>query len=201
LLAPYFLYAALLHLMRGGELGPRFKVLALAVYLSIGGLPAAANRVINLMVVCFDNRAGHEYVNDTPLAECLRKIPVAGTLLVTNDLRYPANNFWRSMMQMQIPGIFGHRMYAGNLRWEKYFVDENRFGFQDSLIAGDLETIERHAETLGWTHGVLFKRKPFVRGDWPVLCENDEVLIVEFPSQSRETRRKAAEGGADAEDR
>ena len=84
------------------------------------------------------------------------------------------------MMQMQIPGIFGHHMYAGNLRWEKYFVDKERFDIQESLVSGNVKSIEENARALGWTHGVFFKRKEFVRGNWPVVCENSEVVIVSF---------------------
>ncbi len=183
-LAPFFLYAAFIRLLHASGLSPFFKICSLVLYLSIGGFLAAANRISNLKVVYANNSRGHEYVNNYPLAECLEKIPVENSLLVTNDLRYPANNFWRTMMQMQIPGLFGHQMYAGNLRWEKYFVDEERFAIQESLVGGSVESIEHNAKKLGWTHAIFFKRKEFVKGNWPVVCENSEVVIVSFETNT-----------------
>jgi len=185
-LAPFFLYAALIRLLHGTNLSLFMRISALVLYLSAGGFLAAANRISNLLVVHSDNSLGHEYVNNYSLAECLEKIPVHNSLLVTNDLRYPANNFWRTMMQMQIPGLFGHRMYAGNLRWEKYFVDKERFEKQESLVKGSVKSIEHFVKTLGWTHGVFFKRKEFIRGNWPVVCENNEVVIVSFKNVNDE---------------
>jgi hypothetical protein len=179
-LAPFFLYAGLVRLLHAANLSIPLKVFTLVLYLSIGGFPAAVNRIANLKAVYSNNSQGHEYVSNYALGECLEKVPVQNSLLVTNDLRYPANNFWRTMMQMQIPGIFGHHMYAGNLRWEKYFVDKERFDVQESLVTGDVKSIEDNAKLFGWTHGVFFKRKEFVRGDWPVVCENSEVVIVSF---------------------
>ena len=60
---------------------------------------------------------GGESVSNIMLASALKDIPVRGTLLATNDLRYPANHFHRPEAQMQFSALFGHQMYVSNLHY------------------------------------------------------------------------------------
>ena len=48
---------------------------------------------------------GSEYADNRSLAEALAVISTEGTIVVTNDLRYPAQNFTRDYRQMQIPAL------------------------------------------------------------------------------------------------
>ena len=143
-------------------------------------VPVIANR-INSAILFVENKTGwHEYVNNESLAECLSRVPVKGSMLVTNDLRYPADNFTRDMMQLQIPALFGHTMYAGNAKYESNFADLTKFDEQRALIEGSVGEISHLAQLRGWTHGIVFKRKAYIRGDWKVICENDAVLIYSY---------------------
>jgi hypothetical protein len=61
-----------------------------------------------------DPASGNDFVDNRSLAEALAVIPTHGTIIVTNDLRYPAGNFTRDDRQMQIPALFGHQAFAVN---------------------------------------------------------------------------------------
>ena len=71
----------------------------------------------------------HEYANNISIAEALKQIPVNNTLLVTNDLRYPANNFQRDNKQFQLSAIWGHQCLASS----KYFITKES---EDNFIKG-----------------------------------------------------------------
>lgn len=143
-------------------------------------LPMLVNRIYNLASVYKEPKYWHEYVNNQNLGECLANVPVKGSILVTNDLRYPAENFSRNDLQVQIPALFGHQMFAGNLLYEKRFLKQEFFKAQESLVSGTVETVESNARIYGWTHAVLFKRKPSISLPFNVICENSEVQIVAF---------------------
>ena len=139
-----------------------------------------ANRAVSLGTIITDKTAWHEYVENNSVADCLSTVPVGKSLIVTNDLRYPADNFSRPGMQMQIPAIFGHQMYAGNMHWEKYYVDKQRFTEQRILLSGSYSKIVELAENFDWTHAIIFKRETFSKGDWNIICENNELFIASF---------------------
>ena len=140
----------------------------------------ASNRLYNFKLVLDDMTQWHEFVDNTQLAECLKQVPVQGSIIVTNDLTYPANNYSRTMMQMQIPGIFGHQMYAGNARWEKNYVNMELFKHQDVLSSGSWNDVVLSATNYGWTHAVIFKRTSFSTGPWDILCQNEKFFIAQF---------------------
>jgi hypothetical protein len=104
---------------------------------------------------------GYEYVDNRALGRALAMIPRDGTLVVTNDLRYPANGFFRTNRQMQIPALFGHQAFAVNYAYEAYAFSEQRMELQ-SLLQSEKwdEAIERAARRHGWTH--LLIRKDYV---------------------------------------
>ena len=104
---------------------------------------------------------GHEYVDNRPIAAALRAIPVRDSLIVTNDLRYPAEGFSRDLRQMQIPALFGHQAFAVNYSYESYPFSRNRAALQ-KLLQSDQWTaeIDEAAKMYGWTH--LLIRKDYV---------------------------------------
>lgn len=104
---------------------------------------------------------GYEYVDNRALGRALAMIPRDNTLVVTNDLRYPANGFFRTNRQMQIPALFGHQAFAVNYAYEAYAFSEQRMELQ-SLLQSEKwdEAIERAARRHGWTH--LLIRKDYV---------------------------------------
>ncbi|MEQ1757425.1 MAG: hypothetical protein ABL986_03840 [Vicinamibacterales bacterium] len=112
--------------------------------------------------VLLDNPAqGHEFADNRALGEALATIPTTGTLIVTNDLRYPADGFSRDERQMQIPALFGHQAFAVNYFYEAYPFSPERRELQKLLQAPSWSpAITEAARTHRWTH--LLIRKDYV---------------------------------------
>jgi hypothetical protein len=101
---------------------------------------------------------GHEFVDNRPIAAALSAIPLERTLIVTNDLRYPAEGFQRNNRQLQIPALFGHRAFAVNFVYEHYSFSEERRAAQELLQAPEWNAaIDEAAERYGWTHLLIRK--------------------------------------------
>ena len=104
---------------------------------------------------------GHEFVDNHYIAEALEKIPVKNTVIVTNDFRYPAENYSRDLRQMQIPSLFGHQAYAVNFVYENYPDSKNRldqqYKFRDRIWDPELMEL---AQKLGWTHLLIHRDAP-----------------------------------------
>jgi hypothetical protein len=62
--------------------------------------------------------SGHEFADNRTLAQALAIIPTSGSIIVTNDLWYPADNFGRDGRQMQIPALIGHQAFSANFSYE-----------------------------------------------------------------------------------
>jgi hypothetical protein len=125
---------------------------------------------------------GHEFVDNRALAAALAAIPVEGSLIVTNDLRYPAQRFGRDNRQMQIPALYGHQAFAVNYAYEVYSFSPERRELQ-KLLQQDAwsDAIGKAARTHGWTH--LLVRKDYPHPS-PVplarILENDEYAVYRF---------------------
>ena len=103
-----------------------------------------------------------------------------GATIVTNDLRYPAQNFTRDYRQMQIPALFGHQAFAVNYAHEA--VEERR-GLQELLQQPAwTDAIAEAARTHRWTHLVI--RKDYVHPA-PVplerIFDNQYYAVFRFP--------------------
>ena len=59
---------------------------------------------------------GYEYCNNRKLGEILKKIPREGSILATNDIRYPANDYLRKNHNYAISGTLGHQSVCSNMR-------------------------------------------------------------------------------------
>jgi hypothetical protein len=90
------------------------RAVAIAVCLGLIG-PGVISNLNHTYIVSVEPERGHEYVDNGAVADALMHIPLDGTLLATNDLRYPANNYRRDNRQFQLAGVFGHRNMASNL--------------------------------------------------------------------------------------
>jgi len=121
-----------------------------------------AGRYAEVLIV--DPERGHEFVDNRPLAEALAAIPTDNTIVVTNDLRYPAEGFGRDNRQMQIPALFGHQAFAVNYAYEAYAFSRDRQRLQ-ALLRGEQwsDAIEQAARTYHWTH--LLIRKDYAHPD------------------------------------
>ena len=122
---PFFIHAFTLSLAsrRWEQLGRRRRTAFLLILaLTIGPVAVAAAHYSVLLLRAPES--GNDFVDNRSLAEALAVVPTRGTIIVTNDLRYPAGNFTRDDRQMQIPAIFGHQAFAVNYAHEA--VEERR---------------------------------------------------------------------------
>ena len=88
-------------------------VLAYITFISIPGLFSYFN--YNYMLFT-DPSKGYEHCDNRALGEILLQIPLDGSLIVTNDSRYPANNFRLNKHNYQFAGLFGHENVATNFQ-------------------------------------------------------------------------------------
>jgi hypothetical protein len=168
---------------RWARLGPGFRVAFLcAVALAV--LPPAfvAARYSRLLILAPER--GHEFVDNQSLAEALAVIPTEATVIVTNDLRYPADGFRRDNRQMQIPALFGHQAFAVNYAYEFYDFSPQRQDLQGLLRSEEWSpAIDEAARAHQWTHLL-------VRKDYPhpsviplaLVFENDVYSVFRFGS-------------------
>ena len=154
----------------------------LAVFL---GLPIAA-KLHEINVLVRKPAAWHEFVDNGPITPALAAIPVTGSLIATNDLDYPANNYKRDRRQFQIAALFGHHAYGAGT-----------YGFYDEAPDGDERVarqerlqqpswtadLSRIACESGWTHVLLSKRVPYVK-DVPGtrLYDSDAYAVYRLPA-------------------
>ncbi len=178
---PFFIHAFTLSLAsrRWEQLGRRRRTAFLLVLaLTIGPVVVAAAHYSVLLVRAPDS--GNDFVDNRSLAGALAAIPTRGTIIVTNDLRYPAGNFTRDYRQMQIPAIFGHQAFAVNYAHEA--VEERRPLQQLLQQPTWSDEILDAALTYKWTHFLV--RKDYVHPD-PIplrmIFENESYEVFEFP--------------------
>jgi len=124
--------------------------------------------------------SGHEFVDNHQIAPALATIPIRGTVIVTNDLRYPADNFGRDDRQIQIPALFGHQAFSVDFAGEPI---EDRRELQQLLQRPKWsDAISTAARTHRWTH--LLIRKDYVHPS-PIplkrIFEDDVYAVYQFP--------------------
>lgn len=155
---------------------PFLAVIALTV------LPPVAAAAWYSRVLVVEPQQGHEFVDNRSIAEALKVIPTANSVIVTNDLRYPAEQFGRTNRQMQIPAVFGHQAFAINFAYEKYDFSSEREGLQALLSAdGWSDAIIEAARRHRWTH--LLIRKDFVHPQpipLELIFENESYSVFRF---------------------
>jgi len=159
----------------------RKAVVALAAALTF--VPPALVSLYYSRVLVEAPQAAHEFVDNHALGEALRVIPVDGSLLVTNDLRYPAGGFARTNRQMQIPALFGHQAFAINYAYEVYGFSPERMALQKLLEQEDwTSAIDDAARRHGWTHFIVRKDASHPR-DIPLtrIFDSPEYEVFRFP--------------------
>lgn len=165
LCVPILLHASVLALAgsRWGTISTaRRAVFAGVVALSV--IPAAVSAAQYGRVALLQPEAGHEFVDNRAIAAALEAIPVRHSIVVTNDLRYPAEGFSRDYRQMQIPALFGHQAFAVNYAYEAYDFSRDRLALQGLLQAEDwTPAIDDAARKYGWTHLLVRKDYPHPR--------------------------------------
>ncbi|MBI4887938.1 MAG: hypothetical protein HY824_12660 [Acidobacteria bacterium] len=150
----------------------------LALALALAPIVTVAGRYTSRLI---GNPArGYEFVDNRPLAEALAAIPIDGSIIVTNDLRYPADRFGREDRQFQIPALFGHQAFAVNYAYEPV---EYRRSLQTLLQSARWSpAILDAAREHHWTHLVI--RKDYVHPapvPLPLMFENAAYAVYSFP--------------------
>jgi hypothetical protein len=154
------------------------------VLMALTVLPAALVAVSYARVLVVRPKLGHEFVDNRLLGEALSTIPRENTIIVTNDLRYPAEGFSRDDRQMQIPALFGHQAFAVNFAYETYPFSDERRAAQNLLREAEWsEAIEEAARRHRWTH--LLIREDYIH---PALIplervfDNGTYSVFRFPA-------------------
>ncbi|MDA9761649.1 DUF2298 domain-containing protein [Desulfobacterales bacterium] len=152
-------------------------------------IPGLVSLVGHTYILLTKPALGHEYVSNAKIGEVLSKIPTQGTLIVTNDLRYPANNYKRKNRQFQFAGIFGHQNLATNFKYVRVSKTEwmalRKIKNQiDQLFCGDRwksEEVEALKQTYPITHLVIHKNYPHPE-DIPLekVYENEDYILYVF---------------------
>jgi hypothetical protein len=157
----------LLHAFVLSVIGPRWSRLGagrrspvlLAVLLV--ALPPLYVGVRYARVLALEPESGHEFADNREIAPALAIVPREGTIVVTNDLRYPADGFRRENRQMQIPSLFGHQAFAVNYVYEAYAFSAERLELQKLLEAEQwTDAIAQAARANRWTHLLIRKDYP-----------------------------------------
>lgn len=126
---------------------------------------------------------GEEAVDNTDIIPALRAIPVPGSLLVTNDLRSPAEDYKRPDRQPQIPAIYGHQGFLITPAYDNYLPE-----VKDKKAAQELLRLEKWdpriaeaARRYGWTHFLVHKLAPYPK-DLPLqkLYDSDRYAVYRF---------------------
>jgi hypothetical protein len=142
-----------------GALGAAGRA-AFAASVALAVLPPAAQAARYARILLVDPIRGHEFADNREIGAALRAIPVERSVVVTNDLRYPADGFTRSNRQLQIPALFGHQAFAVNYAYEEYAFSRDRLALQALLRSPEWSpAIDQAAREHGWTH--LLIRKDF----------------------------------------
>jgi hypothetical protein len=178
---PFLVHAFALSLAgtRWRQLGrPRRLAFFLAAAVVIAPVVIAAEHYSSRLLRVPES--GHEFVDNRTIAEALQTIPTEGSIIVTNDLRYPADNFGRDDRQMQIPALFGHQAFSANFSYEPV---EDRRELQQLLQRPEwTDAISTSARRHHWTHLVI--RKDYVHPS-PIplkrIFENDSYAVYQFP--------------------
>jgi hypothetical protein len=180
---PWLLHAFVLSFVgqRWTRLGARLRA-AVIVVVSLSVVPAAFVAGRYSLVLIREPENGHEFADNRSIAAALAAIPRVGTVVVTNDLRYPAQGFARTNRQLQIPALFGHQAFAVNYQYEIFGFSRERRELQSMLQASDWsDAIERAARKYHWTH--LLVRKDYMHPR-PIpleqIFENDSYSVYRF---------------------
>jgi hypothetical protein len=152
-------------------------------------IPGLVSLVGHTYILLTKPAEGHEYVSNAKIGEILSRIPTQGTLIVTNDLRYPAQNYKRKGRQFQFAGLFGHQNLLTNIAYvgvPKAKRGELRKVWEkiDTLFCGErwaAEEVEALKEKYPITHLVIHKNYPHPK-DIPLekVYKNEDYILYVF---------------------
>jgi len=145
-------------------------------------IPSLGHSLVHTGFFIVAPEKGHEYTDNHLLAEALIHIPVSGSIILTNDFRYPADNFKRDFKQMQFPALYGHQMYASNFSYERYDESDQRLALQYRFRKENWDPLlEEIAIQEGWTHLVIHRQSPHTQNiPLTLLFENSDYIVYKF---------------------
>jgi hypothetical protein len=121
------------------------------------------HRVLGARIMVTDAARGHEFADNRPMAAALNRIPLDGSVVATNDLRYPGQAGKRDLRQYQIPAIWGHQAF-GAIGYERYPGWRERAQLQEALAAPNVSCATLKAlAAQGVTHLLLHKGVAYPR--------------------------------------
>ena len=128
---------------------------AILATIAILTVPAMLHRVRGTVLMLTAPELAHEHVDNRQIAAALAAIPVQGSIVASNDLRYPANDYARDLTQYQIPAVMGHQAFALP-GYDRYTGWDERVLLQRALAQPTVpcETLEELARR-GVTHILL----------------------------------------------
>jgi hypothetical protein len=157
--------------------------------LIVAMIPGLVSLVGHTYILLTEPAKGHEYVSNARIGEVLSKIPTQGTLIVTNDLRYPAENYKRKGRQFQFAGIFGHQNLMTNIAYVGVPKAERGdlrklWKKLNTLFSGErwaAEVVKELKAKYPITHLVIHKNFPHPE-DIPLeqVFENEDYIVYAF---------------------
>lgn len=156
---------------------------AALVFVGLMVVPAIAHRIRGTALMAFDPARAHEHADNRALGDALGVVPVAGSVLATNDLRYPANGFGRDLLQFQLTSIRGHQALALP-GYERYEGWERRVLAQQALARPDAWPAALKALAhMGATHVVIHTRAPHPEViALPTLYDGPDYRVYRLPA-------------------
>ena len=159
---------------------------SLLIMITVGlTLPGVIATVIYSYHVWFEPVKSHEYASNIRIADALKHIPVKNSVVVTNDLRYPAEDYKRDLEQFQVFSIFGHQTFATDLQYaHEYFIKENDLlSFHEVMKASvwNREEMERFQQRVRFTHLLIHKPYPHPTNiPLELIYENSDYQVYAF---------------------
>ena len=143
-------------------------------------IPPIFSNINYINVLFFNKNNAHEYVNNRIIANALLKIPLDGTVIATNDLFYPADNYIRYNRQYQISSIFGHQQYASDLSSTSgsksgLQYNKNALSIVDALKGNNIKNLNfiLSNKRTGITHFLFNKRLQYLKVNNKFILFND----------------------------
>lgn len=140
--------------------GPRWRRTALLVFLALLVGPGVLHRIRHTAIMASEPSRGHEQADNRAIGDALGAIPVAGAIVATNDLRYPAQFYDRDLRQFQVSAVRGHQAF-GLPGYERYEGWEQRVVLQRALAGDDQAAASSAVQALadhGVTHLLIHKK-------------------------------------------
>ncbi|HVJ33098.1 MAG TPA: hypothetical protein VND94_08270 [Terriglobia bacterium] len=164
------------HLNRYGQVIVAVLV-AIATIIPIGRIPMVA-----VQVAAKPDR-GDDVTETSALAEAMRSIPVAGSVVVTNDLRYPVIDYRYTLKNPLISALFGHQCYFCNGDGEADLpgADQRLAEVRQLAAPAWSDAIADLASRNHWTHFLVHKNWPHpATMPLKLVFENDQYAVYAF---------------------